>query len=285
MSLALERELDYLAHLVMRETRNGKIPEALRDRIEHITEDILRRQPPSRYQMEAFEQLRYRLHGNEARVVYDALHRLRRGFHEIPYRESMFAQRRIAELEAEVETLRKQLEAEHPEESEDEQNNMVKKFNSSKNRVFVIMPFSPDFDDVWNGGIKRACLENDSAALRVDQVNLSSWITDDVEEYIKKSYVVIADVTGSNPNVMFELGYALAKSKDPIIIMQTQGSDKVPFDISGMRRIEYEDSWQGIEQLAKDLKKYLVMTFSKQKKRKTRKKTAAASAAANSKAS
>jgi len=197
----------------------------------------------------------------------------------------MFAQRRIAELEAEVETLRKQLEAEHPEESEDEQNNMVKKFNSSKNRVFVIMPFSPDFDDVWNGGIKRACLENDSAALRVDQVSLSSWITDDVEEYIKKSYVVIADVTGSNPNVMFELGYALAKSKDPIIIMQTQGSDKVPFDISGMRRIEYEDSWQGIEQLAKDLKKYLVMTFSKQKKRKTRKKTAAASAAANSKAS
>jgi nucleoside 2-deoxyribosyltransferase len=211
-------------------------------------------------------------HGRRDEVIH-ALFRLRgiaRRF--APTGETMFYRQRIAELEEEVNRLSAQVEESEdrePEESEDEQENAVKKFNSSKNKVFVIMPFSPEFDDVWIGGIKRACQDDSIAALRVDQVSLSSWITDDVEEFVKKSTTVISDVTGSNPNVLFELGYALAKGKDPIIICQHQDSSKIPFDIAGIRHLGYENSWRGIEQLAKELKKYLVATIDKQKGHKT----------------
>jgi len=274
-AIRLSQELDYLAHLVMREGRKDRrIPLSLRNRISSISRAIYsssRRTPENAHTMERLE---YALHRGDPMAIYDALHQFRNAIREETYHASSFALQRVAELEAEVERLKEEQETqESPEETKEEPGNSVKKFSSAKDRAFVIIPFTPDFEDVWTGGIQRACKENDFAALRVDQVSLSSWITDDVEEYIKKSTTVIADVTGNNPNVLFELGYALAKGKDPIIIVQRESSEKVPFDITGLRHIEYEDSWKGIEQLAKDLKKYLVMTSERQKKRKSRKKT------------
>src|SRR5437879_3856450 len=171
-------------------------------------------------------------------------------------------------LEAGLETSQES-EKERAEDVEKEEN-MLEKFNSASNRVFVIMPFKDDFSDVWNGGIRRACQETKFAPLRVDEIKMSSGITDDIKLYMKKSNTVIVDITGNNPNVMYEFGYSLGKGKDPIILCQKQESDKIPFDISGMRYLGYEDSWQGIEDLTKGLKKYLEETLKQRKKRRVR---------------
>lgn len=121
--------------------------------------------------------------------------------------------------------------------------------------VFVIMPFRAEFNDVWKGGIQSACSDLGLTAVRVDMINRSSNITDDIVESIVNCHVAIADVTENNPNVMFELGYAMAKAKPNIII--SQSSDFLPFDIRHLRTIVYANSWSGIEELRKKLTDFL----------------------------
>ncbi len=137
---------------------------------------------------------------------------------------------------------------------------ILQKFLSSDKKVFVIMPFQRDLENVWAGAIKPSCTDCHYASLRVDEVNLSSLITDDIEKYSTIADVVIVDITGNNPNVMFEFGWALAKNKKPIVICQGEDTKKIPFDVRGIRYIPYENSWLGIENLKKKIKEYLNAT-------------------------
>ena len=86
-------------------------------------------------------------------------------------------------------------------------------------------------------------------------IDRSSNITDDIVESIERCHLVIVDVTGNNPNVMFELGYALARHKPHIII--SQSTEFLPFDIRQVRTIEYTNSWNGIEKLNTDIQDFL----------------------------
>jgi hypothetical protein len=121
--------------------------------------------------------------------------------------------------------------------------------------VFVIMPFSTEFADVWKGGIQRAAEAERFTPIRVDQINRSTNITDDIVASIEKCRLAIVDVTGNNPNVMFELGYAIARSKKNIII--SQSADYLPFDIRNIRTIVYANTWSGIEELKVRIQEFL----------------------------
>lgn len=121
--------------------------------------------------------------------------------------------------------------------------------------VFVIMPFQKDFNDVWKGAIEKATKNEGLSAVRVDMINKSSNITDDIIDSIKKCRVAIVDVSTNNPNVMFELGYAVALNKPNIII--SQSVEFLPFDIRNIRTIVYVNSWSGIEELRTKLQEFL----------------------------
>lgn len=126
---------------------------------------------------------------------------------------------------------------------------------SDKSSIFVIMPFDQQFNDVWKGGIQRASEKLGFKPVRVDMINRSSNITDDIVISIEKCNMAIVDVTGNNPNVMFELGYTLAKAKPNIII--SQSANFLPFDIRNIRTIVYSNSWSGIEELSNKLQDFL----------------------------
>ena len=130
---------------------------------------------------------------------------------------------------------------------------------ANEKTIFVMMPFNSDFDDVWNGAIKRAAKDAGHKAIRVDMINKSTNITDDIVDSIKNCKLAIVDVTGNNPNVMFELGYAMALSKRHIII--SQSAEFLPFDIRHIRTIVYNDSWSGIERLKEKLLEFLKGTM------------------------
>ena len=85
-------------------------------------------------------------------------------------------------------------------------------------------------------------------------------MTDDIERYSNMASVVVVDLTGNNPNVMFECGWALAKNKKPIVICQGDHTSKVAFDVRGIRHISYENSWLGVESLKKKLKDFIAAT-------------------------
>lgn len=61
--------------------------------------------------------------------------------------------------------------------------------------------------------------------------------------------------TGNNPNVMFELGYAISKEKSLIII--SQSAEYLPFDIRQIRTIVCSNTWSGIEELCKKTQDFL----------------------------
>ncbi|MEI2419041.1 hypothetical protein V6O07_02110 [Arthrospira platensis SPKY2] len=73
---------------------------------------------------------------------------------------------------------------------------------------------------------------------RADSSPSVERIDQSVLEHVQSSDLVIADVSGNNPNVMFELGYRIALDKPYIII--AQDVNELPFDISGIRTLFYE---------------------------------------------
>ena len=122
-----------------------------------------------------------------------------------------------------------------------------------KKVLFTVMPFHDDFHDVWMGGIQRAATGSGLTPIRIDMITKSSDITDDIVSTIKLSELVVVDVTGNNPNVMFEFGFALALKKPHVVI--SQSTEFLTFDIKNVRTVIYKNTWKGIEDLHKDLQK------------------------------
>lgn len=107
-------------------------------------------------------------------------------------------------------------------------------------KCFVIMPFAEDFADVY-ATIQRAVgtvKEGQAQCFRLDEVKAAGRITDDLVRELNESAICIADLTGCNPNVMWEVGYAMALRKPVIFVSQDVGS--LPFDLRLMRTIQYE---------------------------------------------
>jgi len=103
---------------------------------------------------------------------------------------------------------------------------------------FVMMPFGDWFDryykEIYIPAIKEAGFE----PVRADELFSTGSVVDQIWEQIRKSKVLLADLTGKNPNVFYELGLAHADRK-PVIF--TSGNlEDVPFDLRHLRVIIYE---------------------------------------------
>ena len=97
--------------------------------------------------------------------------------------------------------------------------------------VFVIMSFSDKghLVDAYDT-FQRVCRTRDFKAFKVDDhLDAQQRIIPSVVESIRRSAFIIADLTELKPNVLWELGYAQALSKD-IIVTAKEGT-KLPFDI------------------------------------------------------
>lgn len=106
--------------------------------------------------------------------------------------------------------------------------------------AFVLMPFSSEFDDVYRLGIKKTCEAEGFVAERVDEQKFSENILERIYRQIAASDIVVADMTGRNPNVFYEVGYAHALGKQCILL--TSNSADIPFDLKHHRHIIYDGS-------------------------------------------
>jgi hypothetical protein len=104
--------------------------------------------------------------------------------------------------------------------------------------AFVIMPFDPQFragyDDVIAPGMRAAGL----AAVRADQEALGN-IHGMMFERIFESPVVIADVSGANPNVFYELGVSHSMASKTVTVVREDYREAIPFDIAPYRVLVY----------------------------------------------
>lgn len=116
--------------------------------------------------------------------------------------------------------------------------------------IAVMMPFAREFDPVYEA-IQSACKGENSRALRVDEIYGPTRIMDDVFSTIAQSRLVICDLTGRNPNVLYETGIAHALNREVIMIVQDDRD--VPFDLGHIRHVKYMPNKEGLEKLQEDL--------------------------------
>jgi hypothetical protein len=103
---------------------------------------------------------------------------------------------------------------------------------------FVMMPFGPWFDryyqEIYVPAIKEAGFE----PIRADELFTTGSVVEQIWEQIEKGKLLLADLSGKNPNVFYELGLAHAARK-PVVFTASQVDD-VPFDLRHLRVIIYD---------------------------------------------
>jgi hypothetical protein len=112
---------------------------------------------------------------------------------------------------------------------------------------FVLMPFGRkldergrivDFDAVYDHLIAPAVRAADMEPIRADQEEVGGAIHKPMFERLILCEYAIADVTGANPNVYYELGIRHAVRPRSTIILFNEGQS-LPFDIAQLRGLPY----------------------------------------------
>jgi hypothetical protein len=122
-------------------------------------------------------------------------------------------------------------------------------------KCFVMMPFDPIFNGVWEHVLRPTVTAVGDECKRADDFFSLGPIMNDVLKSIREADYLIADLTGKNPNVFYELGIAHALDK-PVILLTQQLND-VPIDLRHLRLIAYEDSAGGAAKLMATLKRFI----------------------------
>lgn len=133
-------------------------------------------------------------------------------------------------------------------------------FVVDKRLAFVLMPFSDPLTAIYSTFVKPT-VEDPAFGLvcrRADDIKSNRAIIQDIWKSICEARLIIADISGLNPNVMYELGIAHTLGKDTILIYQRGGDTKFPFDLAHIRRIEYANDALGGKKLVDDLRATLV---------------------------
>jgi hypothetical protein len=118
--------------------------------------------------------------------------------------------------------------------------------------VFVLMPFSSDIDPIYRDHITEVVSKKMTLSLkRADDFYTNHAVMQDVWSAIYHAQVIIADCTGKNANVFYEIGIAHTLGKQTILISQKTGD--IPFDVQHIRSIVYEYTPRGVREFEKKL--------------------------------
>lgn len=133
-----------------------------------------------------------------------------------------------------------------------------------KKSCFIITPIGDVGSDInrhINGVIKsviRPILKDEfdfgevRAAHEIDELGS---INNQIIDCIMNDDLVIANLTGNNPNVMYELCLRHATAK-PVIHICENGT-RLPFDIKGERTVFYSNDMMGCEELKENLRRVI----------------------------
>jgi hypothetical protein len=110
---------------------------------------------------------------------------------------------------------------------------------------FIVMPFGQPWSANVHRILARACESAGVRPVRGDDLFTPTDILEDIWQSINAADFIIADITGRNPNVLYELGIAHTLAK-PVLILSKEAAD-IPIDLATRRVILYgqrTDAWQ-----------------------------------------
>ena len=127
-----------------------------------------------------------------------------------------------------------------------------RRFFTHKDRCFVLMPFNEPWSDrIWNRHVRPMIKSTGLDPIRADDL-YGQEIMEDIWRSINEARVIVADITGRNPNVFYELGIAHTLGKD--VVLLTQSTEDIPFDLRPFRHVVYEDNSDGYDMLEEQLR-------------------------------
>jgi hypothetical protein len=116
-----------------------------------------------------------------------------------------------------------------------------------KRHVFAAMPFDKTFDDRFHYGIHQGAAAAGFLCERGDRSSFVGDVMDFVKRRIDAASFVVADLTGANPNVYLEVGYAWGRGI-PTVLVACEATDLL-FDVQGHRCLIYENSIKRLEEI------------------------------------
>jgi nucleoside 2-deoxyribosyltransferase len=143
-------------------------------------------------------------------------------------------------------------------------------------KCFVIGPIGDKYKDpgtperrlyeealrVYDEVVCAACHEHGLVPVRADAIADTGEITDQIHRRLQEDDIVIADVSGANPNVTYELGFRIGRGK-PVILIGESGT--LPFDIAQLRTIRFRRTESSLhearDQLSRVLREGLTQGF------------------------
>jgi len=139
---------------------------------------------------------------------------------------------------------------------------IVKNFNVKREtpKAFVVMQFSSPYNELYDDVIRKVCEEYDLTVVRADETYGPGLIIADIIKQIYESKLIIAEISSSNPNVFYEVGYAHALNKPTILIAER--TTKLPFDVSPFRTLFYENTIAGKRKIEEGFKKHIKAALS-----------------------
>jgi hypothetical protein len=126
--------------------------------------------------------------------------------------------------------------------------------NIDNRLVFVLTPFNDRFYNEFMT-IRATCEEVGFKCFRGDEKEFKGDIFPEMLRYMAKARIIIANINGRNPNVLYELGVAQAMDKS-VILVSKEPKD-LPIDIQSQRFLIYSDSDSLKESLKVELKKMM----------------------------
>lgn len=105
---------------------------------------------------------------------------------------------------------------------------------------FVVMPFRPELNYFYLY-IKMHLEQRHKGLIveRGDSAILTRPLMEKIRAKIEAANLIIGDITGSNPNVFYELGLAHANNK-PVIFLTQDSPEKAPVDLRQFEFIQYD---------------------------------------------
>ncbi|XDD41686.1 hypothetical protein AB3N58_10225 [Leptospira sp. WS60.C2] len=121
--------------------------------------------------------------------------------------------------------------------------------------IFVLMPFSNEFNDLYKLGIKEPLQKLGFLCERVDEQHFEDLIIERIQNQIRTADYVLGVTDTLNPNVFYEIGFSHALQKKTILIAKSEKT--IPFDLKQYPHIIYNSIGDLKEKLISKFEHYL----------------------------
>jgi len=139
--------------------------------------------------------------------------------------------------------------------------------NKEKPTVFLSIPWGPKFAKIRTF-LPTAILKNNFDVSLIYPLEPGASVVNRLSHLIKDSDIIIADITGNNPNVVFGLGFSQALDKPILLIVQRGTIQESPAIIHQYMYLEYD--LKNLKELSRAINAFL-LNYKEQNKRKVKK--------------